>query len=91
MRKTTLHLGLWGFGLPWWFSGKESACNAERSLSQEALLVKEMATHSSTLAWEIPWTEMPGRLQSTESQRVRHDLVTKQQQQLWGFKPKSQR
>ena len=82
MRKTTLHLGLWGFGLPW---------QAERSLSQETLLVKEMATHSSTLAWEIPWTEKPGRLQSTESQRARHDLATKQQQQLWGFKPKSQR
>ena len=37
-----------------------------------------MATHSSALAWEIPWTEEPGRLQSTGSQRVGHDLVTKQ-------------
>ena len=35
-----------------------------------------MATHSSILAWEIPWTEEPGRLQSTGSQRVRHDLTT---------------
>ena len=51
------------------------------SLNQEDLLEKEMATHSSVLAWEIPWTEEPGGLQSMESQRVRYDLVTKQQQQ----------
>ena len=37
---------------------------------------KEMATHSSILAWEIPWTEEPGGLQSMGSQRVRHDLET---------------
>ena len=37
-----------------------------------------MATHSSVLAWEIPWTEGPGGLQSVWSQRVRHDLLTKQ-------------
>ena len=42
-------------------------------------LEKEMATHSSILAWEIPWTEEPGRLQSMGSQ-VGHDLATKQQQ-----------
>ena len=36
-------------------------------------LGEEMATHSSILAWEIPWTEKPGELQSIESQRVRHD------------------
>ena len=36
-------------------------------------LEKEMATHSSTLAWKIPWTEEPGRLQSMGSQRVRHE------------------
>ena len=41
-----------------------------QSLSQEDLLEKEMATHSSTLAWKIPWTEKPGRLQSMGSQRV---------------------
>ena len=41
-------------------------------------LEKGMATHSSTLAWRIPWTEEPGRPQSTGSQRVRHDLATKQ-------------
>ena len=40
-------------------------------------LEKEMATHSSILAWEIPWTEESGGLQSMGSQRVRHDLVTK--------------
>ena len=39
-----------------------------------------MATHSSILAWEFPWTEETGGLQSMESQRVGHDLVTKQQQ-----------
>ena len=44
-----------------------------RSLGQEDPLDKEMATHSSTLAWRIPWTEEPGRLQSMGSQRVRHD------------------
>ena len=42
-------------------------------LGQEDPLEKEMATHSSILAWEIPWTEEPGGLQSTRSQRVRHD------------------
>ena len=39
-----------------------------QSLRQEDPLVKEMATHSSILAWEIPWTEEPGRLQSMGSQ-----------------------
>ena len=42
-------------------------------LAWEDLLEKEMATHSSILAWRIPWMEEPGRLQSTESQRVGHD------------------
>ena len=44
-----------------------------RSLGQEDPLEKEMATHSSTLAWKIPWMEEPGRLQSMGLQRVRHD------------------
>ena len=44
-----------------------------RSLGQEDPLEKERATHSSTLAWKIPWTEKPGRLQSMGSQRVGHD------------------
>ena len=43
------------------------------SLSQEDPLEKELATHSSVPAWEMPWTEEPGGLQSMESQRVRHD------------------
>ena len=41
-------------------------------------LEKEMASHSSVLAWEIPWTEEPGRLQPMGSERVRHNLVSKQ-------------
>ena len=44
-----------------------------RSLGQEDPLKKEMATHSSILAWKIPWTEEPGGLQSMGSQRVGHD------------------
>ena len=44
-----------------------------QSLGQEDLLEKEMATHSSILAWKIPWTEEPGGLQSMGSQRVGHD------------------
>ena len=44
-----------------------------QSLGQEDPLEKEMATHYSTLAWRIPWTEEPGGLQSMGSQRVRHD------------------
>ena len=44
-----------------------------QSPGREDLLEKEMATHSSILAWKIPWTEKPGRLQSMGSQRVRHD------------------
>ena len=62
--------------------GKEYACNAGdlglipgsgRSLGQEDPLEKEMATHSSVLAWRFLWTEEPGALQSMGSQRVRHD------------------
>ena len=54
-----------------------------QSLSKQNTLEKEMATHSSILAWEIPWTEEPGRLQSMEVQRIGHDFMTEQQQ----FKP----
>jgi len=46
-------------------------------LGQDDLLKKEMATHSRILAWKIPWTEEPGRLPSTGSQRVGHNWVTK--------------
>ena len=44
-----------------------------RSLGQEDPLEKEMAIYSNTIAWKIPWTEEPGRLQSMGSQRVGHD------------------
>ena len=44
-----------------------------QSLDWEDFLEKEMATHSGTLAWKIPWTEEPGQLQSMESQGVGHD------------------
>ena len=47
------------------------------SLGQEDPLEEGMATHSSILAWEIPWTEEPGGLQSMGSQRAGHDLATK--------------
>ena len=46
-----------------------------QSLGWEDPLEKEMATHSSNLAWEIPWTEEPGALQSMGSQRVGHDVI----------------
>ena len=51
-----------------------------RSLGWENSLEKEMATHSSILAWEIAWTEEPDRLQSMGSQRVRCNLATEQRQ-----------
>ena len=44
-----------------------------QSLGWEDALEKRMPTHSSILAWKIPWTEDPGRLQTMGSQRVRHD------------------
>ena len=52
-----------------------------RSLGGEDPLEKEMATHSRTLAWEIPWTEETGRLQSMGLLRAGHDLATKEEQQ----------
>ena len=63
-------------GEPRWLTGKESICKEEDAGSiagSERSLEKEMATHSSTLAWIIPWMEEPGRLQSMGSQTVRHD------------------
>ena len=64
-------------GFPRRLSGTEPACHAQetrvRSLGREDPLEKEMVTHSSILAWRIHWTEEPGRLQSTGSQRVGHD------------------
>ena len=47
-----------------------------RSLGWEDPLEKEMATHSSILAWKMPWTEEPGRLQTIGLQRIRHDRAT---------------
>ena len=66
-------------GFPGGSDSKESACNAGDmvwSMDWEDPLEKEMATHSSILAWRIPWTEEPGGLQSMGSQRVRHDWAT---------------
>ena len=58
------------------------------SLGQEDTLEKEMATHSSILAWRIAWTEEPGGLQSLGSQRIRHTLATGQQhEQIFDIKP----
>ena len=54
-----------------------------QSLGQEDPLEEEMATHSSILAWEVPWTEESGGLQPMGSQRVGQSLVTKQQQQCY--------
>ena len=63
--------------LPRWCSGKRVCLPMKemqvRSLGREDPLEKEMATHSSILAWRIPWTEQPGGLQSTGSQGVRQD------------------
>ena len=73
------------FGLPQWLSGKKKKNPSAvpemqvRSLGQEDPLEEEMATHSSFLAWDIPWREEPGGLQSLESQRVRYNCATKQQ------------
>ena len=59
--------------------GKESACNAEESGDVDSIpglgrpLKKGVTTHSSILAWRIPWTEKPGGLQSIGLQRVIHD------------------
>ena len=53
-----------------------------QSLGQEDPLEKEMAMHSSILAWEILWTEKPGRLPSSRLKRAGHDLVSKQQQEM---------
>ena len=59
--------------LPRWLSGKESTCQCRRHrfdpLSQEDPLEEEMATHSSVLAWETPWTEEPGGLQTLGSHK----------------------
>ena len=73
--------------LPWWLSSKEYTCQCRRHRrpwfnsipGQKDPLEKEMATHFSILAWEIPWSEEPGGLQSMGSERVGRHLATKQQ------------
>ena len=67
---------MYSVGFPGGSVGKESTCNAGDAgliLGWEDPLEEGMATHSSILAWRIPWTEEPGRLQSMGSQRARHD------------------
>ena len=61
-------------------------------LGQEDLLEEEMAMHSNILAWKIPWTEEPSRLQFMRSQRVRDNLVTKtneekEEEEVWFLRP----
>ena len=53
-----------------------------QSLGRDNPLEESMATHSSILAWRIPWTEEPGGLQSIESQRFRHNSVTEHAQHM---------
>ena len=74
--KLTFIFHIYYSGFPGGSDGKASACNAGdqvRFLGREDPLEKEIAIHSSTLAWKIPWMEEPDRLQSMGSQRVRHD------------------
>ena len=75
------------FGSIWGFPGGSVVKNPPASSGDVCLIPglgrspeEEMATQSSIPAWRIPWTEEPGGLQSMGSQRVGHDLVTKQQQ-----------
>ena len=70
-------------GLPQWLRSKEATCSLGdlqetwvQSLGWQDSLEEEMATHSSILAWKIPWTEKPGGLQSMGWQRVEHNLAT---------------
>ena len=68
LRKQSLMLPLFSGS-----DGKVSACNAVQFLGREDPLEKEMAIYSSILAWKIPWTEEPDRLQSMGLQRMGHD------------------
>ena len=63
-----------------WLSGKELTCQCRRCGFDPWVrkMEKQIATHSSILGWKIPWTEEPGGLQFTRSQRVGHHLATKQ-------------
>ena len=71
------------------YGGKKRICLPMQKTQVWSLpLEKEIVTHSSILAWKIPWTEEPGGLQSMGSQRVRHNLVTEKQQQYTRFTPR---
>ena len=67
------------YNLPWWLSSKEPACTAGDAgdtgsiLGREDPLEEDKAIHCHILAWRIPWTEEPGRLQSVGLQSARHD------------------
>ena len=73
---------MWGF--PGGSVVKNSPVNAG-DLGGKDSLENEMATHYSTLVWRTPWTEKPGGLPSLGSQRVGHNLATKQQQKFISF------
>ena len=81
-------------GLPRWLSGKESTCDAEDAGEAGSIpglgrpLEQGMATHSSILAWRIPWTEEPGRLWSTVLQRVRYNWSDLSKQDRNGYSQK---
>ena len=83
-----LGLQLWVLLVRWAFRMAQQVKNPPamqetqvRSLGQEEPLEEDMETHSSILAWKIPWTEKPGGLWSLGSQRVRHDWATEHHQQ----------
>ena len=91
MSPTNWHLPSTTTGLPWmaqWVKNLPSVLETQKtrvqSLGQEEALEEEMAAHFSVLAWRTPRTEEPGGLRITESQRVRHDWVTKRiHSHLW--------
>ena len=83
IRDLNLSVPKFHWGLPRWHSGTEPDLPMQetqetwvRSQGREDPLEDEIATHSSILAWRIPWIEKPGGLQSTGSQRVRRDWAT---------------
>ena len=77
------------YGLPWWLSDKNSPAVQKtqvQSLDQEDPLEKKMATHSTILAQEIPWSEEPSGLQSMGHKRIGHYLAIKRRRQ-WQLTP----
>ena len=81
--KSKYHLALLLWGFPGGPVVKNSPAKQETQiqfLGQEDPLEKEMATHSSILAWEIPWREEHGGLQCMGSQKVRHDWATRKRE-----------